>query len=114
MLFHGKLTEVNQSRTIRVIAVLRGTPAQGYSQIGGIEVEPNYVLVSGSEDLLALVDSLKTEVIDISGATGTLARTVRVQTRSDLRIIGSDRVRVTIPVERDVSGGLPQPAPQGR
>lgn len=114
VLFRGNLKEVNQSRIFPVTAVIRGTPAQGFRQIGGIEVEPSHVLVSGTEDLMGFIDSLKTEVIDISGATGTLRRTARVQIRSDLRLTGSDRVRVTIPIERDVSGGLPQPAPEGR
>src|SRR5690606_25819313 len=69
--------ERRATRQVRVRADVEGRPAQGY-QIEKIEIAPPRVRITGARSEVLRISEVVTEMIDVTGATGTLEREVRV------------------------------------
>jgi len=68
-------------RYVPVKATWKGSPAEGY-ELGTVKVTPAKVAVSGAKGLLALVESVGTEALDIEGLKGTKEFEVPVEVDS--------------------------------
>src|SRR5690606_12717867 len=72
---------VRQRETPQLVPVLvrtQGEIASGYSMVS-IEPDPRTVQVTGPLEVLQTLDAVETDPIDITGASTTLARSVRIQ-----------------------------------
>jgi YbbR domain-containing protein len=69
--------ERRATRPVRVRADVEGRPAQGY-RIERIEIVPPRVRITGARSEVLRLSEVVTEMIDVTGATGTLEREVRV------------------------------------
>jgi YbbR domain-containing protein len=69
--------ERRATRPVKVRADVEGRPAQGY-RIEKIEIAPPRVRITGARSEVLRLSEVVTEMIDVTGATGTLEREVRV------------------------------------
>lgn len=108
--FHGRL-EV-QFKQFPVHVTYMGAPATSYRVHGPMEAVPNTVMLAGSDEALRQVNEVLTEPVDVTGANKPIERVVRLRVPPGLKLRGTTRIKVMIPIEQDGAGGnLPSPAP---
>ncbi len=83
------------SKVVAVIPRVDGEPAYGYSMLG-VRVTPPTVVLSGAPEQLAAVDAVRTEPVDVTGATRDVVREVAVDAPAGLP--RPSRVRVAVQV----------------
>ena len=93
-----RMRETFSERIVLVSPTITGLPNPPL-YVSGIEVMPPSVTVSGRTDRLAAIGTLTTEAIDISGATASVNKTVRLQIPSEVTAAGMRRVLVTIHIK---------------
>jgi hypothetical protein len=114
-----RLDELRQ-RTVPVIHRVSIRPDSGFSQFGGIAVQPSSLIVRGPEARIRALDAVYTVPLEISGAQQTVRRSVAIDTsglapvrvsRNQVEIVAeigplSSRILSGVPVEvRDEQGG---------
>jgi len=98
--------ESRATRPVKVRADVEGRPAQGY-RIEKIEILPPRVRITGARSEVLRLSEVVTEMIDVTGATGTLEREVRVS--PGVGHVWADQPRtVTVRVRIE-----PEPTPPG-
>lgn len=105
------VVQSNRFRLLSVIPELFGSPAAGYRTIA-FTVIPNEILVTTSDPSAfdTLAGFLKTEVIDISGATETVDQIVLLDLPEDITPATDQTVRVIVtivPIETSKTFDLP-------
>jgi YbbR domain-containing protein len=96
--------ERRATRPVRVRADIEGRPALGY-QRGRVQIEPPRVRITGARSEVLRLSEVVTEMIDITGATETIEREVRVSPGAGHVWADDPRtVQVRVAVE-------PEPAP---
>lgn len=85
------------TKTVAVKSRLSGKPAEGY-EIKDVLVNPDGVQVSAPSDLLAGVEWLQTELIDVTGASKDVFVTARVVVPAGVTDVMPDSVEVTVEV----------------
>ncbi|MDQ7820258.1 MAG: CdaR family protein [Armatimonadota bacterium] len=83
------------SKVVAVIPRIEGEPAYGYSMLG-VRVTPPTVVVTGVAEQLAALDAVRTEAVDVTGATRDVVREVAVDAPSGMA--RPARVRVAVQV----------------
>ncbi len=83
------------SKTVAVIPELVGEPAYGYSLLG-VRVTPPTVILSGTPERLAQIETVRTEPVFITGATRDVLRDVGLV--GPVEIGRSTRVNVAVQV----------------
>ena len=78
-----------------------GTPETGY-RITRVEVQPEVITVAGDASLLAGLDSLSFEPVDVSGRTQSFSTVASVNALDDMKYISSKQVTVTVYIEEMV------------
>ena len=97
--------ERRATRQVRVRADVEGRPAQGY-QIEKIEIAPPRVRITGARSEVLRISEVVTEMIDVTGATATLEREVRVSPGAG-HVWADEPRTVTVRVRIE-----PEPAPE--
>lgn len=82
-------------KEILVSASITGTPAPGF-RIVGIDVVPQSILVTGRPEVLARLNFVPTQEIDIHDASTNTVRSVQMLLPEGVTTLGSRRVRVDI------------------
>jgi YbbR domain-containing protein len=97
------------TRLIPVAAPLRGEPVSGYELAGPPVIEPSVVRASGAARILARIDSLRLDPIDVRDRRGTDTLELTIDTTGTGLIISPRTVRVYVPIRSAVSdtGALP-------
>lgn len=108
--------EPRGTKTMKVRAELAGEPAAGY-RVAGVELEPAQVKVTGARREVLRLDEAVTEPIDVSGASASLEREVRLNLGAQnvwVEQPAAVRARVRIePVPPPEGEGGPAPNPRG-
>lgn len=105
------------TKAVAVIPAIRGEPAFGYSLIG-IRITPQTVVISGDPNVLAQMDTVTTDPVNLAGATRDFTQEVSIaappQVTASARIRVSVQVAATVAVTtvRDIRVDTP-PAPAG-
>ncbi len=94
--------EEGASKSIPVKPYIVGQPEKGY-KIVRIKVVPGSVDVEGGGSELDSVSWLKTEPVDVSGASKTVEREVRVAAPEGIKL-GRDTVTVEVAIEKERGG----------
>lgn len=94
-----------EEKSVPVAAVIRGTVSGGM-QAGAPEIEPASVNVSGPAGTLNEIKQLSVTV-DVTGASETVTREVRLDAGPEGVTVSPERVRVTVPVTGLPSQSLP-------
>lgn len=91
--------QVASSKEVLISPDLSGSPSPEYS-VTDVSVSPTEILVSGSPDALAKVGTIRTEKLDLTGATDTLKQTLHLIIPSGLSLRGSNHAEITVRVEK--------------
>ncbi len=86
------------SRTLVVSPDVRGAPAQGYN-VAGISVSPTVVTAFGSQSFVQETTVIRTQPVDIGGATADVVRSVSLDLAEGVSVSGSVNVTVTVKIE---------------
>lgn len=78
--------------------VITGAPAQGYVVSGPVQVRPDSAVVRGPDEVLAMLDAIPTEEIDIGGATETVQVAVPLALPDELELVNPQHVTVLVPI----------------
>lgn len=98
-----KIEQRFSQRTLAVVPVLTGAPAPGFL-VTNVTVEPPTVLASGPVDVIHGLTQLATETIDLTNASSTIARSVRVAAPGNVSL-GRETVTVQVQVAPIRCGG---------
>ncbi len=97
-------------KTVPVSPDVTGALAAG-RQIGGVEVSPRLVLISGSAARLAQITSVGTAPVDISNAVSDVTRTVNCVAPPGVTFTGASAVTVVLHVTSQPAPGQTPTAP---
>jgi YbbR domain-containing protein len=101
--------ERRATRPVKVRADVEGRPAQGH-RIGRIDITPPRVRITGARSEVLRLSEVVTEMIDVTGATGTLEREVRVSPGAG-HVWAEEPRTVTVRVRIEPEPTAPDPAP---
>jgi YbbR domain-containing protein len=96
------ITKVVYSKPVVVAPVIEGTPDPDY-EIRSVSVRPVTVVVSGSEEFISQVQTIKTEAVDVDGADGDVVVSVSLDLSGlpeGSSVVGGGTVTVTVRIER--------------
>lgn len=100
-----------RGQVVPVLPTIIGFPADGYEQAGQPVINPSTVIIDGPPEAVAQVALVQTAPIDITGATGPVARTVGIEGLPQGVVIltpQSKQLSVIVPVrQRGVTQTLP-------
>jgi YbbR domain-containing protein len=96
---HVKIQVAEQlsSRTVPVVPTIKGDPALGYS-VRDVQIDPLTVTVTGSNSIVAALQSISTAAVDISGRTSDLSVNVELTPPKGVNVIGDTKVAVKVSV----------------
>lgn len=98
------------TRTIGLNVRVTGTQPCGYA-ISAVEVQPtSFVSITGPVDLVAKLNTLTLDAVDISGITGSTTFPRKVQTGSPQIVAEPSTVRVTVSVNQSFNCAAPPAA----
>jgi len=80
---------VSKSIRVPVIPKIFGKPQEGYV-VASVNVLPEYVYITGDEDVLNTIKSISTKQIDITGLTGPATETVPFDLPDGVKLVKSD------------------------
>ena len=81
-----------------ISATVIGAPAAGYDVVS-LSVDPPVVTVFGPQSFIGEAVAIRTQPIDISGATDDVVRTVSLDLPPDVSVSGGTSVTVTVQIE---------------
>jgi len=91
-----KIEQRFSQRTLAVMPLLTGAPAPGYL-VTNVTVDPPTVQVSGPVEVVQGLSQLSTEAIDLTNASATLTRSVRISPPANVSL-GRETVTVQVQV----------------
>ena len=86
------------TRTVPVVFTLRGSVAPGYWVVG-VAMDPFAVTVRGDEKVLATLDRIETQPIDVGDLNATRTQTVELSIPSGVTLLKPTGVAVTVTVQ---------------
>ena len=93
-----EIAQVEFSTTLRVEEVIVGSPQSGYDVVDE-SVEPLTVTVFGPQSFIANAVTIRTQPIDITGASEDVVKTVALDLPADVSVSGGTSVTVTVKIE---------------
>jgi YbbR domain-containing protein len=96
------ITQLVYSKPVVVAPLIEGTLDPDY-EIRSVSVRPVTVIVSGSEEFISQVQTIKTEAVDVDGADGDVVISVSLDLSAlpeGSSVVGSGKVTVTVRIER--------------
>ena len=105
------ITQIVYSKPVVIEPVIEGTPDSGY-EISAVSVRPVTVIVSGDEQFISQVQTIKTRPVDVDGADQDVVTSVSLDLAGlpeGSRVTGSGSVTVTVKVSpREGAYRLPE------
>jgi YbbR domain-containing protein len=106
--------EARGTKALRVRPELTGEPAAGY-EVTAVEVEPTRLRASGARSELARLVDVATDAIDVSGASASFERDVRVQVGgTHVRLDEATEVKVRVQIAAKPAPPAPPAPPRAR
>lgn len=90
-------------RRLPVAARVEGLPAGGVVWSGSLTVEPGWVELSGPEQALATLDSVRLDAVPIAGKRDTVQASVGADALPDWCVMEPEAVTVTVPLEPEAT-----------
>jgi YbbR domain-containing protein len=86
--------------TLRVVPVVRGTPALGH-RVTAVRVEPNVVVVRGRRSTIGRRDSIQTTPVDVAGRRSSVTQSVGLAFPDSVSALadGGGSVQVTVDIQ---------------
>jgi len=93
-----EITQAESSRALIVSPTVAGSPADGYNVVS-VSAEPAVATVFGPESVVGDLATIRTQPVDIEGASGDVVRTVSLDLPADVSVSGGTSVTVTVKIE---------------
>ena len=93
-----QIEQTQFSRALVISATVVGTPAAGYD-IVGLFADPPVITVFGPQSFVGETATIRTQPIDITGATEDVILTVSLDLPRDVSVSGGTSVTVTVQIE---------------
>ena len=93
-----QIEQTQFSRALVISATVVGTPAAGYD-IVGLFADPAVITVFGPQSFVGETATIRTQPIDITGATEDVILTVSLDLPRDVSVSGGTSVTVTVQIE---------------
>jgi len=91
--------DVKSRKVVPVKARLRGTPAEGF-EVVGVRTDPAELEVEGAERAVRQLKELPTDMVDVAGLDGSVARPVEMAYPDpSLRAVNKKAVRVEVTIQ---------------
>ncbi|MFZ5353859.1 MAG: YbbR-like domain-containing protein [Bacillota bacterium] len=82
---------------------MSGMPAEGFT-ISDANIYPKEVLITGKKDVLDKIDAIRTEIVDVSGATAGVDKEIGLIVPLGIELVDkNDRVRINIDIEEIIT-----------
>lgn len=95
--------QTEATKVLLISSKLSGHPAPGYVLVDS-DISPAEVTVTGPPEVLAKTNLLRTDPMDITGATGDISRQIGYRAPRGLLIQGPTRAKVTIHIQKATGG----------
>ncbi len=92
------ITQTEFSRPLAISPVVIGSPAAGYDVVS-VAVDPSVATVFGPPSFIGEAATLRTQPVDITGATEDVVRTVSLDLPVNVSVSGGTSVTVTVQIE---------------
>lgn len=92
------ISQTEFSRALVVSPVVTGLPAAGYDVVG-ISADPTVTTVFGPQSFIGDAATIRTQPVDITGATEDVVVTVSLDLPADVSVSGGTSVTVTVRIE---------------
>ncbi|HWR61798.1 MAG TPA: CdaR family protein [Clostridia bacterium] len=97
---------VENTKRVSVEADLTGKPAEGHL-VNSISAAPGEILIAGKPEVLAGINSIKTEKIDITGETADVSRDIRLVLPEGIELVNAvGTAKVTVDIEKNVTSEI--------
>lgn len=97
---------VENTKRVSVEADLTGKPAEGHL-VNNVSSAPGEILIAGKPEVLAGINSIKTEKIDITGETADVSRDIGLVLPEGIEVVNAPGpVKVTVDIEKDVTSEI--------
>jgi YbbR domain-containing protein len=93
-----KITHTEYSAPLAIRPTVTGSPADGY-EVVSVSVDPAVATALGPPSFIAEAAALRTQPVDISGATDDVVLTVSLDLPPDVSVSGSTSVTVTVVID---------------
>lgn len=91
---------IENTKRVSLVADISGKPADGYI-LSSILVQPEEILITGKQQALEGINSLKTEKIDINEGTGNITKEVKLVMPEGIEIANAnEKVNISVNIER--------------
>ena len=97
---------IENTKLVSLEMDVSGQPAEGY-KINNMSIEPKEILITGKQQTLAGINSLKTEKIVITDGTEDISREAKLIVPGGIEIINaSDKVNIFIDIEKIITSEI--------
>ena len=93
-----KIEQTEFSRVLTISPDVVGTPAAGYD-VTDTSVDPSVMTVFGPQSFIAQAASIRTQPVDITGATDDVVLTVSLDLPANVSVSGGTSVTVTVQID---------------
>ena len=93
------MTEKTLSKAVKVIPVVVGHVEKNFF-VESISVEPQYMLIEGTQSVIKKINNLKTEPLDITGLTDTIIQNIKLDVRGTTMRAEKSSVKLTVTIGR--------------
>jgi YbbR domain-containing protein len=93
-----KITQKEYSAPLAIRPTVTGSPADGY-EVVSVSVDPTVATALGPPSFIAEAAALRTQPVDITGATDDVVLTVSLDLPPDVSVSGSTNVTVTVVID---------------
>ncbi len=94
---------VENTKLVSVETDIFGTPAEGY-MVNNISAAPREILITGKQEVISGINSIKTEKIDITGETADISRDIGIILPTGVEVTDNTRmVKVMVDIEKSVT-----------
>lgn len=93
-----EISQTQFSRALVISPSVTGTPESGY-EVVSVAVDPPVITVFGPSSFIVEAATIRTQTIDITGATDDVVRTVSLDLPPNVTVSGGTTVTVTIQIE---------------
>jgi YbbR domain-containing protein len=91
--------------TLRVVPVVRGTPAPGH-RVAAVRVDPIAVVVKGPRSTIETRDSLQTTPVDVAGRRSSVTQSVGLAFPDSVSAVNDGSVQVTVDIRAESGPAL--------
>ena len=93
-----KISQTEFSRALVISPTIAGTPADGYNVVS-VSADPAVATAFGPQSFVAEAATIRTQPVDITGASDDVVKTVALDLPADVSVSGGTSVTVTVKIE---------------